>query len=359
MPNATFNIPVPPGGDGPIVDISSLVGSKTVILTGFFSGSYTLLVSNDGVHYVPALLFNSDGHESIKQTLKDAYQFARLRSNANTVGTVTCNVTGTSAPGENFFLFLPPFLPGGAQQSTIINTWAFFPPTGLEQGINFLCEGSFTGVILVEGSADGAEFDVIGTFQAGPQQRVLVGIPPVLEFEPLSTPNKTQYLRLTLQGQAFLPVFISLGGRIPATSATGNSSLTLVSESDGAAAREINTDASTEVILYEDAVNLSSSPANVTLQLDAIVQVQGPTTPTGRFRVYLGANAPGDTTGGTLAVDSGDVVSTSEIDISVSGLPVANPGGLCLVQITGEVSPPGAGAGTNEADIRGVNVYRL
>ena len=361
MAIATVNVVVPGSGDGPVADISALVGSKTVILTGFFSGSYTLLASHDGVHYAPILLFNSDGHESIEQTLKNAYEFVLLRSNANTVpaSTLTCNVSGVTKPGENLFLFLPSFAPGGAQQSPVIDTAAFFPPTGLEQDINFICVGSFTGTILVEGSANGADFDVIGTFSAGLQQRVLVGLPPTLEFEPLSTPNKTRYLRLTLQGQAFSNVFLTLGGRIPAASAVGTGSFTLVDEDDGRAAREINTDASTEVILYETETNLSSSPANITLQLNAIVQVQGPTAPTGRFRVYLGATNPGDTTGATLAVDSGDVTSTSEIGISASGVPVANPGGQCTIQVTGEVSPPGAGNGTNEADIRGVTVYRL
>ena len=96
-----------------------------------------------------------------------------------------------------------------------------------------------------------------------------------------------------------------------------------------------------------------------TKQLNAIVQVQGATAPLGRFRVYLGAPTPGDTTGGVLAADSGDLAVGPEADISVTGLPVLNPGGACQVQVTGEVSAPGVGNGVNTASIRGVTVYSL
>jgi hypothetical protein len=60
-----------------------------------------------------------------------------------------------------------------------------------------------------------------------------------------------------------------------------------------------------------------------------------------------------------LAVDSGNITTTTEDTISVNGTALLNPGGKCLVQITGEVSAPGAGNGINEADIRGVTVYSL
>jgi hypothetical protein len=75
--------------------------------------------------------------------------------------------------------------------------------------------------------------------------------------------------------------------------------------------------------------------------------------------VYLGATAPGNTAGSSLAVDSGNITTTTEDTISVNGTPLLNPGGKCLVQITGEVTAPGAGNGINEADIRGVTVYSL
>jgi hypothetical protein len=358
MPIATYVILVPPSGDGPIVDISAIVGSKTVILTGFFSGSYTLLASHDNSEFAPVLLFNADGRESIKQTLKNSYRSVRLRSNAVASGAVTCGISGVAKPGENLFASLFTFVPGGAPQSAIIDTAALFPPTGLESDINFLCSGGFTGSLVVEGGLNGVDFDTIGVFQAGPQQRVLVGLPPVLEFEPLSTSNKTRYIRLTLQGQVSSPTSITLGGRIPAAGASVTGSLTLIDEDEGRAAVENNSVTSTEVILYEVETNLANAPLALTLQLNGITLIQG-INATGRFRVYIGATLPGDTTGGTLAVDSGNLTNAAEDTISVSGLPVANPGGKCLVQITGEVSPPGIGNGTSAANLRGVTVYSL
>ena len=361
MPIATYNINVPPSGDGAPVDISAIVGAKTVVLTGFFTGSYTLLASHDNVEFVPVLLFNADGRESIKQTLSSAYKSVRLRSNAGAVPTssVTCNISGVSKPGENLFADLVTFVPGGAVQSPIIDTAALFPPTGLEQEINIFCSGGFVGVVSVEGSLNGNDFNTIGVFQGSPQQRSLVGLPPVLEFSPLVTQDKVRYLRITLAGYASFPVGLTIGGRIPATGSSGTGSLALLAEDDGRVAVENNTVAGTEVILYEVETNLANAQAAVTIQLNAIVQVQGATAPLGRFRVYLGAPTPGDTTGGVLAADSGDLAVGPEADISVTGLPVLNPGGACQVQVTGEVSAPGVGNGVNTASIRGVTVYSL
>ena len=76
MAIATVNVVVPGRRRRSVVDISSLVGSKTVILTGFFSGSYTLLVSNDGVHYAPRSALQLRRAREHRATLKDAYQFA-------------------------------------------------------------------------------------------------------------------------------------------------------------------------------------------------------------------------------------------------------------------------------------------
>ena len=362
MSIASYNVNVPlGGGEGFPTDISVIVGAKTVVLTGFFTGSYTLLASHDNVEFVPVLLFDASGQESIKQTLSSAYKSVRLRSNAGTAqaGLVVCNISGVAKPGENLFADLVTFSPGGPTQSAIIDTAALFPPTGLEQEINIFCSGGFVGVISVEGSLDGSDFNTIGTFQGSQQQRSLVGLPPILEFSPLVTQDKVRYLRITLAGYITSPAGLTIGGRIPATGGSGTGSLALLAEDDGRVAVENNTDTSTEVILYETETNLANAPAAVTLQLNAIVLVQGPTPPTGRFRVYLGATAPGDTTGSVLAADSGALVAGPETTISVTGTPVVNPGGSCLVQVTGEVTAPGAGNGVNTAGILGVTVYSL
>jgi hypothetical protein len=222
MSIASIPVVVPPSGDGPSANISALVGAKTVTLTGFFQGVYTLLASHNNTSFVPVLIFNSDGSESIKLTLPDAYQNVRVRTGANTVpsSTVTVSVAGVSKPGENLFATLVTFAPGGGGVSPAIDTAALFPPTGLEKGINIICTGGLTGTILVEGSSDRVGWGGVGTFQAGDRQRPLLGLSQPLEFTPLSTGDNSRYLRFTVDGQVDSLVTLSVGGRIPAASAS-------------------------------------------------------------------------------------------------------------------------------------------
>ena len=65
MSIAIVPVIVPSSGEGPIADISALVGPKTVTLTGRFTGTYTLLASHNNVNFVPALLFDTDGVEGV------------------------------------------------------------------------------------------------------------------------------------------------------------------------------------------------------------------------------------------------------------------------------------------------------
>ena len=223
MPIAIIPVVVPPSGDGPIASIADLVGAKTVTLTGLFEGAYVLLASHNDANFDPVLTFNSDGKESVQLTLPDAYKSVRVRTIANTTGTVSLQVTGLSVPGENLFATLATFLPGSGGQSTVFDTAAIFPPSGLESGINVICAGGFSGTIVVEGGQDGDNFNPIGTFQAGQQQRPLLGgLLPVLEFSPLSTGENTRYLRFTLSGQVTSNVTLTVGGSI-ATSSPGPS----------------------------------------------------------------------------------------------------------------------------------------
>ena len=45
MSTSVFSITVPGSGFGPAADVSSLVGEKTVVLSGRFRGAYVLLSS--------------------------------------------------------------------------------------------------------------------------------------------------------------------------------------------------------------------------------------------------------------------------------------------------------------------------
>ena len=394
MPIAIVPVVVPPSGDGPVANISALVGKKTVTLTGFFQGVYTLLASHNNVNFVPVLIFNSDGQESIKLTLPDAYFSVRVRAGANVVpgGSVAVEVAGVTKAGENQFATLATFPPGSGGTGPVIDTTLLFAPTGLESGINFICEGGLTGTVSVEGSNDGVGWGGIGTFQAGERQRPLLGLQQVLEFSPLSTGDNTRYLRFTVDGQLDTPLVLTIGGRIPATLFA--SGALVLDEEEGRAVIEVASapapsvaapvfaprvaaksapkaapratpnfsphagpNFGTEVILYEWEAPTASLPGAVTLELDAIVQVLPDTNaPTAVFRVYVGATNPGDTTGATLVLTTPNITSNVEIGIAVTGLPFANPGLRALVQITGQIDVPAQGNPTNEGDIRGVVV---
>ena len=213
MPVTSVIVPIPASGDGPIVSIATLVGSKTVVLSGKFSGTYILLASHDDATFFPVLTFDSDGEEKIEETLADSYKSVRVRASASAVGSVTLEISGlTSAASMNNFAVLASLPAGAAGDQGVIDTAVLFLPSGLEGDINFGCVGSFTGTILVEGSLNGFSFNTIGIFQAGDQQRSLFGTPARLEFEPLSTPDKTRYIRLSIQGQVFGLTTITVGG---------------------------------------------------------------------------------------------------------------------------------------------------
>jgi hypothetical protein len=200
------------------------VGSKTVTLTGLFQGAYLLLASHDDATFDPVLTFDANGLESIKLTLADAYKSVRVRAVAGTVpgNAVTVTVAGILAPGENMFGVLATFPPGAGGSSTVVDLYSLFPPTGLESDINIMCAGGVTGAVVVEGSQDGSSFNPIGTFQAGSQQRSLLGGPPPnLEFSPLSTGDVVRYLRITLNGQVTSGLTLTIGGSIAGSSTGG------------------------------------------------------------------------------------------------------------------------------------------
>lgn len=347
MSLATVPVIVPPSGDGPIADVSALVGQKTVLLSGFFDGTYVLLGSDDDATFVPVLTFDSDGKESIRLTTSSAFKSVRVRSDAIPQTTVTVEVTGVSKPGENLFRVLATFPPGGGAPVTV-DTSILFPPTGLEEEIAILCAGGFTGVVVVEGSSDNVGFNTVGIFRADPQQRPLVGLPQALEFSPLATDDLVRYLRLSVQGQVTSTVTLTIGGRIPSSLGTGGTLIAL-SDSEG----RLNPSGAPEAILYEWATDLTIlPPGNISVELCAILQ-NLPGEGDATFNVYVGSVTPGDTTGGVLRVSKTISLQNTEVDTSTTGVAFINPGGPCLVQVTAVST---VGQGNQQCNIRGVSV---
>ena len=354
MSIAIVSVIVPTSGEGPIADISALVGSKTVTLTGRFVGTYTLLASHNNTNFVPALLFNSNGVEQVRLILSDAFTSVRFRCGAGTVGTVTATVAGISIPADNLFGTLTTFTPNSGSTSAVVNTSVLFPPSGLEKDINIICEGGFRGDLVVEGSNDGALFNPIGQFSAGQQQRPLLGgIPADLEFSPLSISVNTKYLRFTLTGQVYSPVVVTIGGTIPINAVSGAG--IAIDEDEGRQALNFGSAPGTEVILYEWEQTFTSLSGTVTAILTGIARVlPAGAQANGVFNVYIGAATPGDTTGGTVRVTY-NTGANVETGFTVSSALFANPGGTQLIQITGQVTAPRVGPGDlSQADIRGI-----
>ena len=61
MAISIVNLVIPKTGDGPIVDVSTMVGLKTVTVSGGFTGVYTLLASHDDVNFDPIVSFSYNG----------------------------------------------------------------------------------------------------------------------------------------------------------------------------------------------------------------------------------------------------------------------------------------------------------
>ena len=225
MSTANFPIPVPASGTGPTVDISSLVGRKTVTLSGTFKGRYVLYGTHDNAHFAPLMIFDSGGIEAIQSTFDGAVAGVRLLSSAIGSG-VAANISGLSAPSDNSFTSFPPAAPGasGPQPAVDLGTSSY------QEGLNFIAQGEVAGSVIVEGSQDGMNFNPIGEFASQPATNGLLG-KASLEFSPLATADRIRYVRLDVQGRLSGTFNVTIGGSqdlsgsmddIPADTLVGN-----------------------------------------------------------------------------------------------------------------------------------------
>ncbi len=227
----SVSVPVPTSGDGPAVDIANLVGSKSIVLNGLFSGQYVLLAGHELGVLVPVLQFDAGGEASIAQTLPDAYQYVAVRAQINTrpegSTPVTMVVNAVEGDGQNFFATLASLVPGSFGPQPSLDTYALTSSTGVEAGINVICSGNFVGLIIIEGSEDNLNWNPIGQFSATPIGRTLFGQQRLLEFNPLATPNLVRYVRANVAATISAPMTLTFGGQIPASGSTPTTSTDL------------------------------------------------------------------------------------------------------------------------------------
>ena len=220
MATLIVSVPVPISGDGIAVNVSSLVGEKTVTLSGTFKGQYVLFGSHNGTSFSPLATFDAGGVEGIERTFKGAVSWVRIRAMVTESSGVTANVSGLSIPGDNSFGIFPLLTPGssGTQPSVDLGLVAY------QGDVNFIAQGGVKGAVVIEGSQDNIYFNPIGSFSAEPSSSSLLG-GSSLVFSPLSTDDRIRYVRLNVRGIILTPFEITIGGSQTSTGAGGGETL--------------------------------------------------------------------------------------------------------------------------------------
>ena len=227
----TVSVVVPASGDGPVADVSSIVGAKTVQLAGTFSGYYDLLASQDDLNFVAVASFDAGGPEGITLTIEGSFKSVRLRSQATVrLAPVTCEISGTG--GTNGFGTIASLSAGASGLTPVVDLATIVSPTGPEIDTCLICRGSFQGAIVVLGSLDGEQFNPVGEFRV---DRRAEGAPAAVDLSPLQIQQKIRYARLLVNAVVTGPVTVTLGGSVPATGGMGTPMLLYVSDASGSA----------------------------------------------------------------------------------------------------------------------------
>jgi hypothetical protein len=208
MSTITQVVPVPLSGIGASVDVSSMVGVKTVVLTGTFKGAYVLYGSHVGDSLAPLFQFDAGGVEGIRHTIVGALARVAVRSLASDASGVTVSISGGSLPGDNTFATLGTLSPGasGPQPSYDLGT------SNYQSGLNFILVGGLEGKLVVEGSPDNVGWNPIGQFDVGPSGPGLLATLLAPEFSPLVTEDLVRYVRLNVLGRVVGSLVVTVGG---------------------------------------------------------------------------------------------------------------------------------------------------
>jgi hypothetical protein len=244
----TLNVPNGYQSDGTPLDVSGLVGDKSIEISGNYDGSYTIYGSNDGVLYVPILTFNSgSGSQAFKQTTSFIVKWLKVRQSASNITSpvsilvaaqAAVNCAGSGSAGANQFIAFNQILPGAQGAGSVVDLWTLVSSTGLDPGFNVMCGGEFVGTIIIEGSNDGVRFTPIGQdaqgssiggFTAGRQSSSPAAQPNPTTFSPLVVNNVVRYVRTRVGPSTTItgPVSVTLGGsqNCPGTGTGGVSSV--------------------------------------------------------------------------------------------------------------------------------------
>jgi len=93
--NQILALPVPgiDNTEAAAVNVSDLIGCKTIELSGTYDGRYVVLGSHDGTHYSPVLTFDSgSGVQSARQTCNVILQFMKVRRRATNLSAIAMSI---------------------------------------------------------------------------------------------------------------------------------------------------------------------------------------------------------------------------------------------------------------------------
>ena len=232
MSTSTLSIPVPLSGFGAPVDVSAMVGPKTVILTGTFKGTYVVYGAHVGASLVPLFQFDSGGVEGIRRTISGALATVAIRSMAQDAFGVTASISGESGPGDNTFASLGILAPGssGPQPAYDLGT------SNYQSGLNFILAGGLVGKLVVEGSSDAVRWNPVGQFSVDSSGPGLLGNSLSAELSPLTTDELVRYVRLNVLGILTSTVVVTVGGSKSGGGGGAGSTLALTYQAGSGAA---------------------------------------------------------------------------------------------------------------------------
>jgi hypothetical protein len=121
--------------------------------------------------------------------------------------------------GVNNFITFPTVTPGTTGPQAAVDLVGLVPTTGLDDALTFLMQGSFMGVLAIEGSVDGSAWSVLDQFASDDVDGTANEI-----FSPIYVDKVTvRFLRLDVVGIVHSNVIVSVAGQSNCNCGSGGS----------------------------------------------------------------------------------------------------------------------------------------
>lgn len=313
MANQFISLAVPAAdGAGAPSSVSAMDGVKTVVVEGAFTGTLLLEASAAaaGADFQPVASYSAGDNFALTITVVAARMRVRR---VGVVGGPTPVVTLGLQDGQTLQLFAPVVPANGSGPGASLSVATSGKLKTIQVG-----GGAFTGVLTVEGSEDGTNWDIVVSFANG--------------ATPIQTVNsRLQFIRVNNRASQDLgaPAIVVLAAAQDDAGGGGGAVSTLKLFLDDST--RYGATGGTEDLLAQWNVNLADVvAANVQVRLSALIRQTG----IGTFQIRTGGTI-GLATDGTVraTLTTGSVAFVAG---TVLGAAFANPGGQLLVKLTGQ-----------------------